>query len=121
MQKKIMRCGIMSRKAFMERTIQIAKGEYRPKKNEPKVWFESIKTMAQILSEANLELLRVIEESKPESITALAEITGRKKGNLSRTLKKMQNYGIVDLKPENNYLKPIAKATDFRLDYGLSQ
>lgn len=121
MRKKIMRCGIMSRKAFMERTFKIARGDYRPGRDEPKVWFESLKTMAQILSEGNMELLRIIEEKKPESITALAAMTGRKKGNLSRTLKKMQQYGIVDLKrKENNLLEPVVMVTDFQLDYGIS-
>lgn len=111
----------MSRKAFMERTFKIARGDYRPGRDEPKVWFESLKTMAQILSEGNMELLRIIEEKKPESITALAAMTGRKKGNLSRTLKKMQQYGIVDLKrKENNLLEPVVMVTDFQLDYGIS-
>ena len=42
MTKKVIKCGIMSRKAFMKRTIAIAKGEYKPKKGEPRVWFESL-------------------------------------------------------------------------------
>ena len=116
MKKKIMQCGIMSRKAFMKRTIKISKGEYKPGKNEPKVWFESIRTMAQILSESNLEILKIITEEKPKSITDLAEISGRNKSNLHRTLKTMQRYGIVDLEHQDKYVKPVAKATDFRLE-----
>jgi predicted transcriptional regulator len=67
------------------------------------------------LSDDNRALLKVIMETKPASITALAESTGRKPGNLSRTLKTMSNYGIVDLKRENNHVRPVAKATEFRI------
>lgn len=42
-------------------------------------------------------------------------MTGRKPGNLSRTLKIMSNYGIVEMKREKNHVRPIAKDTDFRI------
>ena len=90
MTKKVIKCGIMSRKAFMERTIAIAKGEYKPKKGDPRVWFESLQTMAQVLSDENQKLLYTIIKRKPKSIKALAEATGRKSSNVSRTLKKMR-------------------------------
>jgi predicted transcriptional regulator len=45
----------------------------------------------------------------------LAEATGRKTSNLSRTLKTMSNYGIVELKREHNHVRPVAKATEFRI------
>ena len=50
MKMKTIRVGIMSMQQYKERTIAIAKGAYKPKKDEPKVWFESIQSMAQILS-----------------------------------------------------------------------
>jgi predicted transcriptional regulator len=34
---------------------------------------------------------------------------------LSRTLKTMSNYGIVELKRERNHVRPVAKATEFRI------
>lgn len=40
-------------------------------------------------------------------------MTGRKPGNLSRTLKTMSNYGIVEIKREKNHVRPIANGTDF--------
>ena len=51
----------------------------------------------------------------PESISALAEATGRKVGNLSRTLKTMSRYGIVEMRREKNHVRPIVKATEFRI------
>lgn len=107
--------GIMSQEKIRERALRIAKGEYKPKAGEPKVWFTSMKSLAEVLSDDNRALLHVITEMKPASISALAEVTGRKPGNLSRTLKTMSNYGIVDLKKERNYVRPVVKATEFRI------
>ena len=107
--------GIMPQEKIRERILAIARGEYKPKPGDPKVWFTSMKSLAEVLSDDNRGLLKVIVETKPVSITALAESTGRKPGNLSRTLKTMSNYGIVDLKRESNTVRPVAKATEFRI------
>lgn len=107
--------GIMPQEKIRERVLAIARGDYKPKSNEPRVWFTSMKSLAEVLSDDNRALLKVIAETKPESISALAETTGRKPGNLSRTLKTMSNYGIIDLKREKNHVRPLAKATEFRI------
>jgi predicted transcriptional regulator len=60
-------------------------------------------------------LLKVIQNIKPPSISTLAEMTGRKPGNLSRTLKTMSNYGFVEMKRVARQVRPIAKATEFRI------
>ena len=103
----------------MKRTLAIAKGEYKLGKDEPKIWFESTKSMAQILSTENQDLLRAIIENKPHSITELEEITNRKKSNLSRTLKTLEKYGIVELQKIKGKISPKVKATDFRVEFGL--
>ncbi len=119
MKAKTVYVGIMSKEAYKARTMAIAKGEYQPKKNEPKIWFESLKSMAQVLSNENRALLRIILEKKPTSLAQLEEITGRKKSNLSRTLKTLERYGIVALHKEKNRLVPEVKATDFRVEFDL--
>lgn len=107
--------GIMPQEKIRERVRAIARGLYKPKASEPKIWFTSMKSLAEVLSDENRALLKIITEIKPASIAVLAEYTGRKPGNLSRTLKTMSNYGIVDLKREKNQVRPIAKATEFRI------
>ncbi|MES2164982.1 MAG: transcriptional regulator [Pseudomonadota bacterium] len=107
--------GIMPQEKIRERVLAIARGIYKPKPNEPKVWFTSMKSLAEVLSDENRALLHVILETQPVSISALAEVTGRKPSNLSRTLKTMSNYGIVELKRERNQVRPVAKATEFRI------
>lgn len=107
--------GIMPQDKIRERMLEIARGEYRPAPEDPKVWFTSMKSLAEVLSDENRALLKVITDTKPESISALAEITGRKQGNLSRTLKTMSHYGLVDLLRENRHVRPIANATEFHI------
>jgi len=107
--------GILPQDKIRERVLATARGQYKPKPGEPKVWFSSMKSVAEVLSDDNRALLRVITETKPSSISALALSTGRKASNLSRTLKTMANYGIVELRRENKYVRPIANATEFRI------
>jgi len=47
MTKHLVHVGIIPRQNYKKRTIAIAKGEYIPKPDEPKIWFESLKTMAR--------------------------------------------------------------------------
>lgn len=119
MKTKVMKVGIISKEDYRNRTIAIAKGEYKPNKNEPKVWFESVKSMAQVLSSENQELLKTIIQKKPGSISDLERITSRKKSNLSRTLKTLERYGVVNLKREHGKLIPEVQATDFNIQFGL--
>ena len=92
---RTLRVGIASYEQMKARTVAIARGEYRPAAGEPKVWFTSAESFARVLSDRNRALLGVIAESAPDSLARLAELTGRKKSNLSRTLKTMERYGFV--------------------------
>lgn len=107
--------GVMSKEQIRKRMLAIARGEYKPKPGEPKVWFTSMKSLAEVLSDENRALLKVIMETQPESISELAKTTGRKPGNLSRTLKTMSNYGFVEMKRDKRRVRPVAKATEFRI------
>ena len=120
MTKKTIKIGIISRENYKNRTIAIARGQYKPKRGEPKIWFESVQSMAQVLSSENQELLRIIKEQKPESLKQLEAVSGRKRSNLSRTLKTMSHYGIVDLIKQDRTIKPVVKATDFKVEFGLN-
>ncbi|TGY88809.1 winged helix-turn-helix transcriptional regulator [Marinicauda algicola] len=90
-----LKVGIADYEEMKARTMRIARGEEKPAPDDPKVWFTSTESFAQVLSAGNRELLRVIAEQAPSSLEELAEITGRAKSNLSRTLKKMASYGLV--------------------------
>jgi predicted transcriptional regulator len=92
---KTLKVGIASLEQYKKRTLAIARGEYVPARGEPKVWFQSIETMSQVLSDKNRALLALIVKTQPQSISELAEKTGRAKSNLSRTLRTMERYGLV--------------------------
>ena len=114
---KILKVGIMPREHFQKRLIEIASGRYVPKKNEPKIWFSSIKSLGEVLSENNLRLLRIIDEKKPASIKELAHITHRQASNLSRTLRTMERYGIIEFKKNGKSAIPVAKTLSFNIEY----
>jgi len=110
---KSLTIGIAPQRAIRARALAIAKGTLKPKPGDPKIWFTSMKSLAEVLSDDNRTLLHVIRETRPESIAMLAQATGRKLGNLSRTLKTMSHYGIVEMQRNNNTVRPVAKATEF--------
>ncbi len=60
--------GIASYEQIKKRTLAIARGEYKPKKDEPKVWFTSIESLAQVLSTDNKLLLEIIKIQEPKAL-----------------------------------------------------
>jgi predicted transcriptional regulator len=77
------------------------------------VWFASMASLAAVLSEDNRKLLKIIHNAKPRSLTELADMTGRKVSNLSRTVKTMASYGLVELKRNKGEVRPTVRATEF--------
>ncbi len=94
---KTLKIGIADYGQMKERTLAIARGERKPTEGEPRVWFTSLESFAKVLSQRNRELLALIAREQPDSLTELAVLTGRNKSNLSRTLKTMSRYGLVEL------------------------
>ena len=121
MPKKIIKVGIISQEEYKRRTIAIARGEYAPKRGEPKIWFESLQTLAQVLSNENQDLLKIIIAQHPDSLEELEKATGIQHRSLSETLETMARYGIVELTRHDSTIKPLVKATDFRIEFGLRQ
>jgi len=94
----ILRIGIASPEYMRERTIRVAKGEIKRKPDDPRVWFSSIESFANVLSTRNMLLLQIMRKSKPASLSELAKQSGRAKSNLSRTLHAMERVGLIELK-----------------------
>ncbi len=122
--------GIMSLEQYKQRTIAIAKGIYKPKKGEPKIWFTSMKSLAHVLSEDNQLLLKLIIENKPKSVSDLEALTGykRKANNILRTLRTMEQYGLVKFEESPNKihrgrapLMPRAVYNEFDVEFSIQQ
>jgi len=104
---KTLKIGIASYEDMKARTMAIARGQPKPKAQEPKVWFTSTGSFARVLSNKNRALLAVIAATHPSSLQELATRTGRKPSNLSRTLKTMERYGLVRLhRGERGRMRP---------------
>ena len=102
-----LKVGIATYDEMKARTARIARGEERPGADEPKVWFTSTESFAKVLSVGNRALLGIIAQMAPSSLDELAQLTGRAKSNLSRTLKTMEGYGLVRLeKGERGRIAP---------------
>lgn len=112
---KKVRIGIMSSDKFRKRMMEIAAGKYKPKTGEPTVWFSSMKSLSEVLSDRNMRLLRTIVEEKPASIKELSTISGRQSSNLSRTLKTFESYGFVKMEKQasSRAKRPVVKAINF--------
>ncbi|MGN6227016.1 MAG: HVO_A0114 family putative DNA-binding protein [Dyella sp.] len=110
--KKII-IGIAPQQAIRARALAVARGDHQPRATEPKIWFTSMRSLAEVLSDENLALLRVIREQKPESLRQLAEFTGRAASNLSRTLKTMERYGLVEMRRQLRTVRPVVTVSEF--------
>lgn len=116
----VMKIGIMPKDKYIKRTLAIAKGEYKPSSDEPKIWFESILAMAQVLSNENQRLLKIIKEHLPESISDLEELTQHKESHLSKTLGTLEKYGIIKLETSTDTKKkPIVLADKFEVSFSI--
>jgi predicted transcriptional regulator len=82
----------------------------------PTIWFASLASLAAVLSDENRALLQTIHDQKPKSLTELAELSGRKVLNLSRTLRMMAGYGLVVLRKKDRDVQATALATEFLVE-----
>lgn len=101
-----LKIGIADTEEMKARSLRIARGEEKPSPDDPKVWFISTESFSKVLSAPNRDMLRLIVEKEPDSLDALAELTGRAKSNLSRTLKAMTGYGLVRMERSGKKLAP---------------
>jgi predicted transcriptional regulator len=118
---KKLKVGIASYPEMKARTLAIARGERRRQRGEPRIWFRSVESFAKVLSERNRALLGLIAEEEPASLAELAELSGRAKSNLSRTLRTLEKYRLVTLeKGPKGRVVPRVSYSDIVLDIPLA-
>ena len=66
-------------------------------------------------------MIAAIANLNPESITALAKLIGREESNVSRTLGKLESFGIVQLvaSPKGRIKRPTLVMVKVRFDLDL--
>ena len=62
LKNPVLKVGIASFEETKKRTIAIAKGEYKPGKEEPTIWFSSIESLDRVLTTENKLLLEILKE-----------------------------------------------------------
>ena len=119
---KTLRIGIASPAEMRSRTLAVVRGDLTLGPDEPKLWFTSIESLARVLSDKNRLLLDLIIEQQPKSLAELETLSGRAKSNLSRTLKNMERFGLVELlKGEGGTLRPNVPYEEIQLDLPIGQ
>ena len=68
--------------------------------------YENIDIWTHLFTPKRMELLKIIHEKNPRSITELAKLTNRKKENVHRDLELLQDYSIVKLEKHNRTAEP---------------
>ncbi|WP_179213848.1 hypothetical protein [Rhizobium sullae] len=77
MTERTLRVGVASYEQMKARTMTIARGEQKPDRDDPTMWFTSLESFAKILSARNHALLDLIAQRKPGSLAELETLSGR--------------------------------------------
>ena len=80
---------MQSLRSLREEMKAVARGA-RPASDAAEPSFNSVEALVRLLTPENRRLLATIRDRKPQSVAALAELTGRAQPNLTRTLAKLE-------------------------------
>jgi predicted transcriptional regulator len=72
--------------------------------------------LSTLSSPGNLELLRIINQERPASVSALVARTGRAQPNVSRSLQLLARHGLIRLEREGKEVRPVALARSVAVD-----
>jgi len=95
---KTVRVGVASDQEIRRRVMDIASGRIRSTPQEPKIWVRSMDEFRKLLSEKNINLLAAIRLHQPDSVSQLAKQMQEDQGNLTKRLKMLASFGLVELK-----------------------
>ena len=79
----------------------VARGERPAPADASAPSFNSLEAVARLLTSENRQLLALIRDHHPESLSELAKLSGRTQPSLTRTLTKLEAAGFVTTKTVN--------------------
>lgn len=85
----------------------VARGERLAPADAARPSFESVEALARLLTPENRRLLAMIRDHRPQSVSELAELTGRSEPNLLRTLEKLRTAGLVRMEKAGRRKVPL--------------
>ena len=90
---------VQSLKALREEMKAVVRRERAAPPDAARPSFNSTEALVRLLTPQNRALLALIRDRKPESVAALAKLSGRAQPNLTRTLAKLAAAGLVGVVP----------------------
>lgn len=99
--------GVASTTFIRQYTMDIASGRIKPKETDPKIWVSSVESVGRLLNAENLAMINIIRTQHPSTISDLAKLMNREQSNVSRTLKRMAEFHIVDLEETHGKKMPV--------------
>ena len=89
---------IQSHESLKQEMMAVARRERPAPSDAAMPSFNSIEALTRLLTPENRVLLAMIRDRKPQSISELAEMSGRAQPNLTRTLAKLEAVGFVRMR-----------------------
>ena len=89
---------IQSLRSLREEMKAVVRGQRRATADAAKPTFNSVEALVRLLTPENRQLLALIRDRKPRSVTELAKMTKRAQPNLTRTLAKLEAAGFISTK-----------------------
>jgi predicted transcriptional regulator len=93
----------------------VARGAKAPPKDAAAPSFNSVGALMRLLTPENRSLMAIIRDKKPKSIVELAKLTGRAPSNLTRTLAKLADAGLVKMETDKRKKFPVPAVKTLRL------
>lgn len=94
----------------------VARGEKPAPFDASRPSFESVDALVRLLTPENRALLKTIRDARPQSISELERLTGRKGPNLLRTLGKLSAIGLVELRTDKRRTVPTVVVGKLRVE-----
>jgi predicted transcriptional regulator len=93
--------------------IQAFKDAQAGRKATPKkgVYFTSLEAVKNLLTEKRFQLLHMIKEKHPKSISELARLSERNFKNVYADLQTLKNYGLIQMRKSKGKSKRINRAS----------
>jgi len=94
----------------------VASGERKvpPAPTRPEA--NQIVSVLGVLTESNLVLMQLIASERPESVSRLAQLSGRSQPNVSRALQDLAKRGLVRLVRDGLSIRPELAAKEVGID-----
>lgn len=99
---------IQDLRSLREEMKAVARGERPAPTDAAKPTFDSALAIVRLLTPDNRQLLATIRDRRPQSVAALAAMTGRAQPNLTRTLAKLEAAGLITMQTHGRRKAPSA-------------